>query len=466
MSVFHSARLEPDEIFKVKSPLMLSEFTDYAAYCLETFREKLALYTSVARVAADLDQINAYENSNALEPPRNILLLDEERLSMAELKQAEDSILAGRILTEHTATGEATRLGMGTNYLINLAVPFSLEKIASLVTRVTETAIGPEEFLSPAGCSPEDLLPLALGSRHMFQLSFDITRLANRRGYDPKEVLGRQHLLIILNECSAKEIIAEFRENAFFGFSRQNVYFMIQKSYFGINVVRGHLYYDGNSPELHHNHGQMAMQQTADNEIFHIREGGIAQYLSSRAFGELLKRMDVKVSCNIEDLEYLTSAIDIPVLALSLKKATQGYNMLLEIVATDPENPKKGGVVAYDPIIGRNVIVEDFQLNEIENRKIHLHNRNLIHYPNPYNAWCKIKQKGLNIPVAVKGDHLYGQAVQGDINFLVKTEFVGRTNVKPMQTLKLSENLPIAMRYMRLQDLQERFRDYVEVIIG
>lgn len=442
---------------------MLSEFADYAGYCLESFREKLALYSSVDGIEANLDQINAYENCEALEPPRNVCLLDEKRLSRAELKQAEDCILAGRILTEHTAAGEGAHLEVGTPYLINPPVNYSLEKVASLVSRVTETEVTTEEILSISECSPEDLLPLALGSRHMFQLSFDITRLAQRRGYDPFEVLRRQHLLVILNETSADDIMAEFRENDFFGFNHQRVYFMIQKSYFGINVFNGHLYYDGNSAERFHNHGQMVMQQTADNEIFRIRKSGIAQYLTSSAFGELLKCMDAKVSYGIEDLEYLTRAIDIPALALSLKKAKQGYDMLMEIVANDPKHPQKGGMAAYDPVLGRNVVVEGFQLNQKEDRKIRFVNRNCNHYPNPYHAWSRLKQEGLNIPVAVKGRYLYGQAAQADINFLVRTEFFKRKKMQLIQCLKSPSSLPTAMRYMRLQDLQEGFRDYVGV---
>jgi len=355
---------------------------------------------------------------------------------------------------------------MGSKYLFNLPAAFTLSKVASQVSREMGKAVGPEEIIALTGCSPEDLLPLHLGMRHMVQFSFDIRRLAIRRGYDPQEVLGRQHLLVVINETTADTIIQEFIDSKFFGFNQKKVLFMIQKSYFGINVVRGHLYYDGNSQERLHNQGQMVMQQTEDNEIFSVEANGRRQVLTSEVFAELLRTMEDKVSYNIEDLGFLTGAIDIPALALALMKAEEGYDMLMEIVDNDPKTPQRGGMAAYDPVLGRNVMVASIQLNGIENCDIQYLDRNCNHYPNPHNAWSQLKKSGLNIPVAVKGRHLYGQAEHGDINFLVKTEFFTRKEVKLIQALESEANLPLAMRHMRLQDLQDGFRDYVGVLIS
>lgn len=400
---------KPDESFS--EPDKISSFGTYAAYCLELFRMNLTMYSYVAGIKADLDMINAYENIATLESPKKICILDQNSLTGKDLKRAEASVLEGRFFTEHTAAGEATRLGLGAKYLVNIAVDLSLETVAGLVSRVSKEKVAPRDVHLKAGCSPEDLLPLSLGSRHMFQLSYDIAGLAEKRGYDPKKVLGQQHLLMVLNDATAETIITEFRENKFFGFKRQNVFFMIQKSHFGINVVKGHLYYDGNSKERLHNHGQMVMQQTADHEIFRVDKDGSPGTLTSAQFGRILNKMDDKVSCNIEDLGFLTGAIDIPVLALALIKSDQGYSMLMEIMANDPENPQKGGMAAYDPVLGRNVMIEGFQLNGIKNSAIRYLNRNVNHYPKPHNAWRKLKEEGLNIPVVVKGKHLYGQAV-------------------------------------------------------
>ena len=47
-------------------------------------------------------------------------------------------------------------------------------------------------------CLPQELLPLSLGTRHMLQLAFDLSKLARELGESPREVLGRQHLLIVI----------------------------------------------------------------------------------------------------------------------------------------------------------------------------------------------------------------------------------------------------------------------------
>lgn len=424
------------------------------------------MYSSVEAIEADLDRINCYAGWDRLESPRDICVLDDSLLSMSDLRRAEDCILEGRLFTEHATAGEATHLGMGSKYLFNLPAAFTLSKVASQVSREMGKPVGPEDIIALAGCSPEDLLPLHLGMRHMAQFSFDIRRLAIRRGYDPQEVLGRQHLLVVVDDVTADPILNEFQQSNFFGFNREKVLFMIQKSYFGINVVRGHLYYDGNSEERLHNHGQMAMQQTEDNEIFRIGPSGRRQPLTSAALAELLQAMDDKISYNIDDLGFLTGAIDIPVLALALMKGEEGYDMLMEIVANDPKTPQKGGMAAYDPNLCRNVVIEGLQLSRVKNSDIQFLNRNINHYLNPYNAWSRLKEEGLNIPVVVKGKHIYGKAVQGDINFMVNTEFFTRKEVKPIQALKSRANLPLAMRYMRAQDQQDGFRDYVGVLIS
>jgi hypothetical protein len=44
-----------------------------------------------------------------------------------------------------------------------------------------------------------------------------------------------------------------------------------------------------------------------------------------------------KISYNIEDLDYLTYAIDFAGLGLALELGRQGYNMIMEVVANNPQ---------------------------------------------------------------------------------------------------------------------------------
>ena len=448
---------------KEKAPLSYG-YENYIDYCLQVAKDKLS--GVVSNIEDYETNINKYENMDFLQEPKNICLLDEKCLTKSDISKACKCILYGKLFSEHTAAGEATRLGMGTKCLINIAEDLSLEKIAEIMTGEKSSILKHREVLEKAGCRPEELLPLSLGSRHMLQFSYDIHELAKKYGYDPQNVLSRQHMLIVLNEATANKIIREFINNRFFGFSNENVLFMVQKAYHGINLVNGKYVFNKNTPKRLHNHGQMAMQQTMDNQIFNIDNKGNRTFLKSNEFGEILKEMNDKISYNIEDLGYLTASIDYEGLALALKKAEHGYRMLMEIVGNDSENPQKGGMAAFDTLLGKNVMIESFQLKGIENHEIKYLNKNFNHYPKPYDSWLLLKKHGLNMPIAIKDGAIYFQPVQGDINFLVKTEFFKRKKLKPIKSWKSPETIPLAIKYMHMQDRQKGFKEYAESIIG
>ncbi|HUV51425.1 MAG TPA: hypothetical protein VMW78_10465 [Anaerolineae bacterium] len=446
----------------------LSLFYDNESYidcCLELAQDKLSSYDTIAGIKNHEADINIYKNMDFLEKPKNISILDENCLTNSDYVRAYKCILEGRLFSEHAAAGEATRLGLGTKYLINIAEELSYEKIAKIMTRERDFAVLPEEVLKKAGCRPEKLLPLSLGTRHMLQFSFDIYKLAKTYGYDPKKVLLKQKMLVVLNEATIDRIIMEFMLNSFFGFKRENVLFMAQKKYHGINLVDGEFVYDKNAPERLHNHGQMVIQQTMDDQIFRVDKKGRRTYLTSWEFGETLKEMDDKISYNIDDMGYLTGSIDYESLAFALKKARDGCRMIMEVVSNDPENPQKGGMAAFDGLLGRNVMIEAFQLKGIKNHEIKYLNKNFNHYPEPYESWSILKEYGLNMPVSVKNGYLYFQPVQGDINFLVNTEFFRRKVLKPIKAWKSPATTPIAIKNMRLQDRQKGFKGYAEFFL-
>jgi hypothetical protein len=140
--------------------------------------------------------------------------------------------------------------------------------------------------------------------------------------------------------------------------------------------------------------------------------------------------------------------------------------MLMEIVGNDPENPQKGGMAAFDALLGKNVMIESFQLKGIKNHAIKYLNKNFNHYPKPYESWLMLKKHGLNMPIAIKDGAIYFQPVQGDINFLVKTEFFKRKELKPINSWKSPATTPQAIKYMHMQDQQKGFKKYAEAIIG
>ena len=66
------------------------------------------------------------------------------------------------------------------------------------------------------------------------------------------------------------------------------------------------------------------------------------------------------------------------------------------------------------------------------------------------------------MPFAVKEGFIYFQPVQGDINFLVKTEFVRRKVLKPIENWKSPTTTPPTIAGMKKQDDQPGFKEYIE----
>ena len=436
----------------------------YINYCVELTNNFLGSYKSVGEIKEDEPKINVYENLDHIDEPKDIAIL--QGLQTKDYERAVETIMKGRFFAEHTAAGEATRLKLGTKYLINIPEHLTAERAAKAIAEEKGKDINADDVISEAGCKPTEVLPLSLGTRHMLQYSFDIANLAKKYGYEPKEVLQKQKMLVVLNEATADKIVSDFFENNFFGFKRENVMFMIQKAYHGIVPGSGSFIYDNSTSKRLHNHGHMVFQQTFDKEIFYMSPEKERIYMSAEEYGNMLKGMDDKISYNIEDLSYLTGSIDFDSLAFALKKGDEGYAMLMEIVSNNPENPQKGGMAAFDKKLARNVMIEGFQLKGIKNHEITFLNKNFNHYPKPFKCWSLLKEKGLNMPVDVKDNAIYFQPVQGDINFLVQTEFFQRKELQPIKAWKSPATTPLAIKHMKMQDQQDGFREYAESILG
>lgn len=436
----------------------------YRQSCLDICAEKLAGLTDPAAAAKAEGRINAYPGLENLQPPRGVVTLDPEALTEADRKAATDCLLSGRFFAEHAAAGEATRLKMGTKYLINPCQRLTAAECAAKLSDEEGREVTEAEVLKMSnGARPEHLLDLSLGQRHMLQMTFDLAKLAGEHGQDSKAVIDRQWTLVILNQASAEDILADFRASAYFGFNPDQVLFMVQESFEGINAENGRWFFDPALPKRLHNHGQMAMQKTAENQLFSLAPDGVRRYITPEQATEIMDRMDDKLSYNIEDLAYLTGALDLDALALALKLGREGYNMVMEIVGNNPVKPQKGGMAAWDPALGRNVMIESFQLLDLPNEKIVYLNRNFNHYPNPRAAFEALA-KGLPMPITVKGKGeeagVYFQPIQGDLNFLLKTAFVQRKVLPAISGWKSAATTPLALAAMAAQDNQDGFKDF------
>ncbi|MFC1741421.1 hypothetical protein ACFL3V_02710 [Nanoarchaeota archaeon] len=478
-----------------KPNLVLTSFETYMQSGVEQFKWHLKNFfdddseLSVDHVRDDLQDINKYENLEYLKPLKeeHIVVLDEDKIDVSD---AEQVVLNGEFFWEHAAAGEATRLAMGTKYIIKLS-DLTVDKLIDMRKREIEKdfAASPEKakpllaelteerLIAQMGCRPEETLPLSLGTRHMLQMAFDLTKLAAKHGVDADAVLKKQKLLMILNESTCDKVIDEFMRYDYFGFERTNVFFMVQKSFHGIDLTKGEPFYDmtHDKHKRLHNHGQMVMQKTHDNVVFYIDSDKSERYVTSSEFEKVLAGTKDMVSYNIEDIDYLTNSIDWHSLALSLNLGKEGYGMTMEIVAQNPLKPQKGGACFWDEKKKRVVMIESNQLKDMALEDIQHLNKNFNHYPNPSEAFAAVRDGAMHLHTDVKlsadkdGNpkyYVYFCTPQGDINFLVKTAYVMRKTLKPIANWKSPATTPPAVAACFKQDSQEGFREFAEKVLG
>jgi hypothetical protein len=485
-----------------KPKIHLGSFEEYRISILRYIEWMLKRYykdtqkITLKKVKKDQAEINAYVNFKSLSPisEKKIVVMDEDKIGTS---RAEKAILEGRFLWEHTAAGEATRLGLGTKYLLDLS-KFSFDDVVKHIRRealqeLGKKGYGPKKFaeekkrivreiskksvLEISGGYPEKLMSISLGNRHMLQMAYDVTRIAQKNKNDPKKVLAKQTAIVVLNEQTAEEILEKFKKYNFFGLNPKKVLFMIQRSFHGIYMKEGNLYYDQTTEKNKrlHNHGQMMMQKAHENVFFRVdgKNLGKRESLSRAEIEKILAAQDDLLSYNIEDLGYLTCAVDLPSLELALELGKKGYNMVMEIVAQNPIKPQKGGACFFDKKLGRVVMIESNQLKDIKNEEIRHLNKNFNHYPNPVEFFRRMMENGLPTTFEVKGtfnqsgepqDYIYACPVQGDINFLVKTAYIMRKNIKPIYNWKSPATTPLAIKAMFEQEAQEGFREFVDKI--
>ncbi len=481
------------------SKIDLKSLDSYKASALAALKEQIERHfidlslISVDDIKKKINIINAYPNLKQLKEisKDSVFILDEKE---TDIKEAEQVVLNGEFFFEHACAGEATRLGLGTKYFLNLK-DMGINKIAETMKNEKITEIKDDDNLSPAekkkkiegaaeefseekvkemcGGDTKDLANISIGTRHMLQLVFDIKRLAEKYKKDPEKVLKKQSLLVILNEATADEIISQFIKYKFFLFEPNKVYFMIQKRFHGIHIKKGRICYnmDNYDSKRLHNHGQMFMQKTHDNSIFYIDiKNNKKKYLSSKEFESLLENHKDMISYNIEDISYLTDSIEWASLAKSLELGKKGYEMVMEIVAQNPHKPQKGGAVFYDSITARNVMIESNRLLGMRIEEIKYLNKNFNHYPNPAKSFRKVKEAGMHMPFNIKGEsgkaYIYPCPIQGDINFLVKTAFLMRKELKPIANWKSPATTPPTARAMFEQDKQEGFLAFAKEVLG
>ncbi|MDR2338985.1 MAG: hypothetical protein LBF40_02465 [Deltaproteobacteria bacterium] len=432
--------------------LDLSSIPAYQESARRLASRLLAPYASAKDAEGHLDEINLYPGLDSIGPPVSVRVLEEEgELAGEDLGNlGKKAVLDGLVYWEHTAAGEATRLMMGPKFFIT---PGILER------KLLEMGEAPE-----AG---GPIIPLGLGRRHLAQLIYEIRNLAEEAGIDPAKALSRQRMLIIAAEDTMPRLLPLVAKDFRGLFPLSSARFMTQASFPGLERQGPSWGYAPGSPLRPHNHGAMVMQKAMDGQLFLASESGGKEYLTKEENLSELGAFQDLVSYNIEDLDYLTRALDFETIGLGLRMRELGHGMMMEIAANNPERPIKGGCCAHDPGLGRDVMIESFRLGGLGPGDIRFLNKNFNHYLRPADTLRRLVDNGgIFMPVAVRDSYVYFQPVQGDLNFLEDTVFFSRRKVAPLNSLKSPADISHALGAFRAQDQQPGFREFAEGLLG
>lgn len=433
---------------------------------IERFYGKPLSRITLEDIARDQIALRAYPNLDRLDfdlAAQHVITVKSTDLTESMRREAKQVKLSGGEFVEHSAGGDATRLGMGAKYLLT---PETLARAIEI-----NNWSNPKVRLAFDKAALAHTNPISLGNRHMLQITYDLIKECPA-SINPEEVLKSQVTLITLNPKTAIEVIREFVRFNFFGLRSENVLFMIDNVYPGMRIEDGELKFNQFSSINLYNHGQMIMQEAIEGQVFRVRfdstTGDIVRHpLAASEFGDILKGMSSKISYPIEDNDYLTRSFDPNSLAIALHLGRLGHRMIVEVTEQKKDDPQPGGFVAYDTALGRNVLIEsDSGGTLVDNKdnaslaRIRFLNRNFNMFPSPYEVWEKVREEGLpHLHLVVKEDWLYLQPPQGDQNFLVDTAFIQKEPLKPINNLKKVIHAPSTLRAMYEQDAQRGFLD-------
>jgi hypothetical protein len=428
---------------------------------------------SMDRIRKNQTALRAYPGLEQCDPKAvgaRIHKITEGSVTKDELKEAERVKLAGEEIVEDAAAGEATRLGLGTKYLL------TPQRIAEALTLHNLRNPG---TIIPIPVSPQSLAPISLGVRHKLQLVYDLTQMASSPQFgpalNPKEVLKSQFTLTVLNEETELSILRETARLNHFGLRPEQTLFVVQEKGLGMTISEGEVLFDPQSEWRLWNHGDMKLQQTLEGKIFWVRTKSMSGelervFIKPEEYEDYLSAMRNLISYPIEDIDYLTGSIDLHSLAVSLRLGKQGARMTMEAVAQqDPPQkggfftftPQKGEVVCIESDCGGDVVVES---DPRTLARIEYLNKNFNSFPNPVEAFRALALLTNFLHLTVKGEWLYPQIPQGDQNFNLDTSVIMWDPVKPIRNFKtLSHGAPTLLA-MQAQDRQPGFFDMAKGI--
>lgn len=384
----------------------------------------------------------AYEDADLAKP--TIYLQDFMQMpEYAEYrKQAEQLILAGLYIPQFIFAGAATRLFQDLQKATKRKLKaedyrmygLDLWTVVELIQDIAKTE-GTEGLLKVlkkedleailAIQVPDKALRVGMGPRQILAYRRLVEETARKNGQDPKAVMAQQRLVMNINEEVAQQILDDFIKNDFYGFKRENVYFIIQPVSEGNVADGGNVKPANGSPELPSGHGEGTTQLTLPKQAFNVMADG-GYKLVDESVLDLLAKSDpqnksIIITHRINDLtKFLTDeVVNLDKLAVNLYLLDKGHNVIVELVG-NPGGAKGGNFIKFKD--GPGFLIET------SNAKGHPHLSGLLDKAGKaleaYNSfrngmrpgkYAELIKQGLPYNLRFKDGYFYVELVTGDV---------------------------------------------------
>ena len=389
-----------------------------------------------------VDKTNEFNSVpvDQLEVLTDVLLLDDFVVAgdyARYLERAQTLVLRGKYVPQFIFAGAATRLGRGAMY------PLDIWEIADEMDLKADNL---------------ETNTYGMGPRQILVYRIALEKLAQELNMDADEVLKNQTIVVNTNGDIHDDVISDFKENDFYGFNPQNVYFVKQPVLQGYSLVEGKVVLDETSKALPYGHGYNIMQMREGNQATQYIDG--QEVIVSDSVLSKLDDDSVIGTHRINDLTRFTTqgVLDLDKLAYGMYLHDQGHNIVGELVA----NPggQKGGNTVRDVKTGKSFLLETSNTKASAGLTAKIDKAGEAGAP--YNAFRLLYQVGelkkliqtdLPYNLRSKNGNLYLEAVTGDITQLPDADAVFfRQEGELIHDFKQQKNVPDAVDFLTQSD--------------
>ena len=314
---------------------------------------------------------------------------------------------------------------------------------------------------------PAEAPALGMGPRQILAYTSLLERLALRHAMSPRAVLRRQRPVFHVNEEIAASVIEDFKKNAFYGFDRSKVVFIIQPIFKGYRLEERGAEQAVDSPALPFGHGYAAAQ-LKHSDAFTIDAAGRPAPLGMPFLDAMIaadaKGRFVVATHRINDATKFTTeqVVDLDGLALSLSLLDKGYGVTIDLVG-NPGKQKGGNNLRFAGD-RRSFLIETS--NSKGSPELTALLDDAAKTGAPYNAfrltstpatYKKLLDAGIPYNLRFKNGFFYLESVTGDLTQLPDSHSVAiQKEGELIHDFKQLANLLDALEYLRKQDSGRR----------